>query len=200
MIAFTAKLRIIEVTGWTLKWRVGSAWLQKGRLTLKGNEDGSDERRPREDQTSGTVKELWTALPGRVSRSSGKSRSSHIDSAGWSSLSTIGSRNNIPTCRVPGWSGPGRRDIHKGASGGRDGRELSVYAQLDGLRRGGVRVAECTAFSKTKRGTRYLIGKASTEKKLLIPTAVGPPRIHLYRQSRMHSETNTRVRILVRNR
>jgi hypothetical protein len=42
MIAFTGKLRIIEVTGWTLKWRVGSAWLQGGRTTLKGNEDGCE--------------------------------------------------------------------------------------------------------------------------------------------------------------
>ncbi len=178
-----------------------SGWPAQSRTSLKGNEDGSNECRPRERSTSGTVKGLRTALPGRVSQSSGKTLSSHIDSAGWSSLSTIGSRNNIPTCRLKGRTGRGGlRDIHEGASRWRDGRELSVYAQLDGLRRRGVRIAECAGFSKTKRGTQYLIGKASTEKKLLIPAAVDPPRIHWYRDSTMHSETSTRVRIRVRNR
>ena len=142
-----------------------------------------------------------TALPARVSLGSREALSSHIDSAGRSRLSSIGSGNNIPTCRLKGRGrSRGLRDIHKGASRGRDGREQSVRAQLDGLWRGGVRVAECAGFSKTKRGTQYLILKASTEKKLLLPAAVDPPRIHLHRQSTMHNETITRVRIRVRIR
>src|SRR4029077_3191981 len=156
---------------------------------------------PVKDQRSGTVKGLRTALPGLVTRGNGESLRSHIDGAGRSSVSFKGSRNDIPTCRFKGWTGRGGRCfIHKGASGGRDGRELSVCAQLDGLRRSSVRVAECAGFSKAKRGTRYLIGKASTEKELLRPAAVGPPRIHWHRDSRVHSETSTRVRIRVRNR
>ena len=51
MIAFTAKLRIIEVTGWRLKWEDGmmEAWQLRHRkkLSLKGDEDGSSDCRPR---------------------------------------------------------------------------------------------------------------------------------------------------------
>ncbi len=144
---------------------------------------------------------LRTALPGLVRRGSRETLSGHIDSAGRSRLSTIGSGNNIPACRLKGRCGRrGHRDVHKGASRGRDGRELSVNAQLDGLRRIGVRVAECAGLSNTKRGTQYLIGEASTGQKLLLPAAVGPPRIHWYRCSRLQSEASTPVRIRVRNR
>jgi hypothetical protein len=40
MIACAAKPRIIEVTGWTLKWRAESAWLPEVRTALKADEDG----------------------------------------------------------------------------------------------------------------------------------------------------------------
>ncbi len=143
---------------------------------------------------------LRTAFSGRVGGSSGETLSSHIDSALGSSVPKIGSRNNIPTCRLKGRARSGRCDIHIGAGRGRDGRELSVRAQLDGLRRGGVRVAKCAGFSMTKRGTRYLIGKVIAVKKLLLPAAVVPPRIHLYRQPRIQNERGTRVRVRVRNR
>ena len=141
---------------------------------------------------------LRAAFSGRVGGSSGETRSRHIDSAGRSSEPKIGSRNNIPTCRLKGRSGRGGlRDIHIGAGRGRDGRELSVRAQLDGLWRGGVRVAERAAFSMTKRGTRYLIGKVTAVKKLLLPAAVVPPRIHLYRRPRIQNEPSARVRVRV---
>ena len=138
-----------------------------------------------------------TAFSARVGGSSGETRSRHIDSAGRSSEPKIGSRNDIPTCRLKGWARSGRCDIHIGAGRGRNGRELSVRAQLDGLRRGGVRVAERAGFSMTKRGTRYLIGKVIAVKKLLLPAAVVPPRIHLYRQPRIQHERSARVRVRV---
>src|SRR5208282_1674460 len=143
---------------------------------------------------------LRTAFSGRVGLSRGETLSSHIDSAGRSSVPKIGSRNNIPTCRLKGRARSGRCDIHIGAGRGRDGRELSVRAQLHGLRRGGVRVAECAGFSRTKRRTQYLIDKVITVKKLLLPAAVVPPRIHLYRQPRIQNEPSARVRVRVRNR
>jgi len=146
------------------------------------------------------MRRLRTAFSGRVGGSSGETLSRHIDSAGRGSEPKIGSRNNIPTCRLKGRGRSGRCDIHIGAGRGRDGRELSVRAQLDGLRRGGVRVAECAAFSKTKRSTQYLIGKVTAVKKLLLPAAVVPPRIHLYRQPRIQNERSARVRVRVRNR
>jgi len=175
------------------------------RADLNGDGDGRHATVPADQKikrrTTKLRSRLRTAFSARVSGSSGETGSSHIDSAGRGSVPKIGSRNNIPTCRLKGRLGRGGlRDIHIGAGRGRDGRELSVRAQLDGLRWGGVRVAERAGFSMTKRGTRYLIGKVTAEKKLLLPAAVVPPRIHLYRQPRIQNEPSARVRVRVRNR
>ena len=150
------------------------------------------------NQTTKLMRRLRTAFSGRVGGSSGETRSRHIDSAGRGSVPKVGSRNNIPTCRLKGRSGRGGlRDIHIGAGRGRDGRELSVRAQLDGLWRGGVRVAERAAFSMTKRGTRDLIGKVIARKEAFASRCCSSPTYTFVPATPDTNERSARVRVRV---
>src|SRR5712671_2177575 len=115
MIACAAKLEIIKVAGRTLKRSDESAWLQKSRTTLKADEDGSNECRPREDETSGTVKGLRTAGSGRVGCIGDARLGSDHNKRRWRGEPRIGSRDRIRAIDCPGRRGRGR---HRGIDPG----------------------------------------------------------------------------------